>query len=200
MGDYKEVTKDSYDRHADHFAKKFRETYIPSDRSEFSTMQTLMPGKRLLDVGCGAGDHAAYFQRQGLYVRAIDLSSAMVKRAREQGIDARVMDLEQLDFARESFDGIWAMTSLLHIPKKHMAPVRDSLYGILANEGVMHVCLKQGEGEGMITDANLNMKRYFSFWNAEEFENVMHPMFSTLESWEYQRGHSTFLHWFFKKR
>jgi SAM-dependent methyltransferase len=43
----------------------------------------LEPGRRLLDVGCGAGREAIAFARAGLTVVGIDIAPAMVARARD---------------------------------------------------------------------------------------------------------------------
>jgi SAM-dependent methyltransferase len=71
-------------------------------------------GRRVLEVGCGAGTDLIRFARGGAEVTGIDLSSAAIALAREnfnqQGLtaDLREADGEQLPFADSSFDFIYA--------------------------------------------------------------------------------------------
>jgi ubiquinone/menaquinone biosynthesis C-methylase UbiE len=71
-------------------------------------------GKRVLEVGCGAGTDLVRFARGGAHVTGVDLSSAAIALAREnfrqQGLDAdlREADGENLPFPDESFDFIYA--------------------------------------------------------------------------------------------
>ncbi len=60
---------------------------------------------KVLDVGCGAGNHALLLQGKGLEVTAIDISEGAVEVATLRGVtDARKIDL--LDVSEEKFDTI----------------------------------------------------------------------------------------------
>jgi SAM-dependent methyltransferase len=73
--------------------------------------------RTFLEVGCGWGDFAARVQRDlDADVVAIDISPRMVELAREQGVDARVADVQQLPFGDGSFDCVAANWMLYHVP------------------------------------------------------------------------------------
>lgn len=67
----------------------------------------LVPGQRILDVGCGPGRHSLALARRGFSVLGVDLSDAFIVLARESaaadGIPARfeVADVRDLAFADE---------------------------------------------------------------------------------------------------
>lgn len=53
-----------------------------------------LASRRLLDLGCGAGEHARYFAEKGFEVVGVDVSDAMLTRAREGGAPAGVQFLK----------------------------------------------------------------------------------------------------------
>jgi ubiquinone/menaquinone biosynthesis C-methylase UbiE len=71
-------------------------------------------GKRVLEVGCGAGTDLVLFAKGGARVTGVDLSSSAIALAREnfrqQGLEAdlREADGEHLPFPDESFDFVYA--------------------------------------------------------------------------------------------
>lgn len=202
MEEYKAKTILSYNKHTKYHAKRFGGLTDILRRSEFKHFIELLPGKHILDLGCGSGDHGLFFKEQGLEVSAVDISKEMVALAREKGVGAEIMDIEQLAFAPATFDGIWSVTSLLHIPKAMLPKVIKDLYRILKPGGILYVCVKEGEGEGMITDnVDGTTERFFSFWRLEELIDLFLPLFSTIP-FDKERvvlDGRTFLQLFFKK-
>jgi len=72
---------------------------------------------RVLEVGCGWGELAAWVAREtGAEVVAVDLSPHMVELARESGVDARVGDVQELPFDDGEFDVAVAAWMLYHVP------------------------------------------------------------------------------------
>ena len=60
---------------------------------------------RLLSIGCGSGELEAHLLREGHGVVGLDLSTAMLKRARKRGLEALVQaDSESLPFRAARFD------------------------------------------------------------------------------------------------
>lgn len=60
---------------------------------------------RVLDIGCGAGRHALYLQRQGLDVLGIDESPLAVKVCQLRGLrDARVLPITRVSSRLGTFD------------------------------------------------------------------------------------------------
>lgn len=84
-------------------------------------------GKRLLDLGCGAGENSVYFAKQGAHCVATDYSPGMVdvalKLAASNGvkIEGRTANAMALDFPNNTFDLIYASNLLHHIPDPKIA-------------------------------------------------------------------------------
>jgi ubiquinone/menaquinone biosynthesis C-methylase UbiE len=64
------------------------------------------PGHKVLDLGCGTGEDALNLVEAGLRVRAIDVSPEMVRIARDRGVDAEVLSIENCGLLGESFDAV----------------------------------------------------------------------------------------------
>jgi 2-polyprenyl-3-methyl-5-hydroxy-6-metoxy-1,4-benzoquinol methylase len=70
-------------------------------------------GGRLLEVGCGAGELAAYLSRDGYAVVAIDSDTDSIAAAQRLGVDARIASWP--DFNAGQFDAVLFTRSLHHI-------------------------------------------------------------------------------------
>ena len=86
-----------------------------------SAVAQLRP-ERVLEVGCGWGELAAWIGREtGARVTAVDLSPRMVELAKEAGVAAQVADVQQLPFEDGSFDVAVAAWMLYHVPDRDRA-------------------------------------------------------------------------------
>lgn len=134
-----------YDRRAAAFAAATADL----DRAEaHARFLARMPaGGRILDAGCGAGRDSAHFLGLGFAVAACDLSPEMARLARERtGLDVRVLDLAEAAWEPE-FHGVWAMASLLHLPRTAVGRAAANLARALLPGGALLVSGKHGDRE-----------------------------------------------------
>lgn len=57
----------------------------------------------ILDIGCGAGSHSLYLQKEGYKVTALDSSKGAIETCRRRGVEQRIR-VDILDFTAETFD------------------------------------------------------------------------------------------------
>ena len=63
-------------------------------------------GGTVLDLGCGTGEDALHLMNGGIRVEAVDSSSERVRVARERGVDARTLSIEDVGALDARFDGV----------------------------------------------------------------------------------------------
>ncbi len=84
-------------------------------------------GKRLLDLGCGAGENSVYFAKKGAHCVATDYSPGMVEVALQLAdrygvkIEGRTANAMALEFPDNTFDLVYASNLLHHIPNPEIA-------------------------------------------------------------------------------
>ncbi|GMQ85493.1 MAG: hypothetical protein BMS9Abin07_1059 [Acidimicrobiia bacterium] len=154
-------------------------------RAAFAAFLRSEDKSRLLEIGAGSGYSAAYFAEQGFDVVATDLSPANVERARAKGLDAEVADFYDLAYEDESFDAIWAMSCLVHVPDDDLARVLAELKRVLITGGLLQVGLWEGNDEegpwgnelgGSPGDERL--RRFFSRRSEERVHRLFGGVFS----------------------
>jgi len=196
---YKEKTIQAYDEHTEHFSQNFTNLLDFENRYEFKHFEEFVPSGHILDMGCGFGEHSLYFQEKGFEVTAIDLSRTMVDKAKSIGVNAIIMDMEHMDLPQNMFDGIWAVTSLLHIPKDKVDKIFSDMHSLLKKDGILYVCVKEGIGEKIIKESETGAERFYSLWKEKELVEKAEKYFSLLESERTVLGETVFLKFFFKK-
>lgn len=201
MEEYKKITLESYNLNANEFSKKFTYLFDLEKRGEFLKFLSLLSGKKVLDLGCGSGDHALWFKKQGLDMTCVDISPVMVEICKKKGLNAILMDIEDLDFNENSFDGIWAVCSLIHLPKYKLKEVVNKINTLLMPGGVAFICMKEGEGEKVVGDKlNRFTKRYFSYWSGEDFDKLLREFFEIIDFNTAKVQDSTLLNFFLKSK
>jgi cyclopropane fatty-acyl-phospholipid synthase-like methyltransferase len=121
----------------------------------------------VLDFGCGSGRDTKYFIEAGFEVVATDGSEELCKSASEYtGITVKQMLFQELD-ETASYDGIWACSSILHLPKKELEAVFTKMIRALCNDGIIYTSFKYGTFEGERNG------RFFTDFTLETFEEFV---------------------------
>jgi SAM-dependent methyltransferase len=97
----------------------------------------------VLDLGCGTGEDAARLMQAGVSVRAIDASGEMVRMARDRGVDARFLSIEDCGLLDESFDGILSNFGALNCVAD-IESLREPLARLVRPGGYLAICLIGG--------------------------------------------------------
>ncbi len=164
----------TYNKIARNYAQQI-ETKI--DSQAITQFLSFLPSKaKILDVGCASGRDTALFQKNGYDCIGIDMSQQLLKQAKllHPHISVHYMDMRCLSFKDQSFDGIWAHASLLHIKRDEVNLVLQEFYRVLKKHGIMYITVKEGEGNSTIFEEELhNEPRHFTFFSETEISEFL---------------------------
>jgi SAM-dependent methyltransferase len=123
----------------------------------------LLPqGGSILELGCGAGNHAAEMLARGFILRATDGSPEMAEIAsRRLNHLVETMRFDELDDC-EAFDGIWASACLLHVPRAELAGILTRIHRALKSGGVFYASFKAGDDDGRDS-----LGRYYNYVSSD---------------------------------
>lgn len=151
------------------------------ERADFLMLLQKEQKRSLLEIGAGVGRDSLFFQENGLETRCIDLSPAMVAFCRQKGLDAQVMDVAELDFPDESFDTVYSMNSLLHLPKAEFPGALAQIRRVLKPGGLFFLGVYGGDDhEGIRTEDYTEPKRFFSSFSDERIRQETARVFDIL--------------------
>ena len=159
-----DTTLNYYNNNAETFIKGTVAVDFSDTQDKFLS---LLSGKKILDFGCGSGRDTKYFLEKDYEVTAIDGSVELCKAASlYTGIEVKHMLFQELDESA-AYDGIWACSSILHLPKSELKEVFLKMSEALVPDGIIYTSFKYGTFEG---DRN---GRYFTDFTTETFASFI---------------------------
>jgi len=170
------------------------------DRSVGNLIVSLLdpkPGERVLDIGCGSGNHLIILNRMGLNVSGIDASPLMVRKAKErlgQRCLLRTGIAESLPFGDNEFDLAVFINSLEFLDDPLKA-LREA--GRVTNRkvfvGVINSLSWNGllrRVQGYLGDPLFNRARFYNLW---QIRSLMQMAYGPVPiSWECIKVSSSF--------
>lgn len=141
-------TSQWYDVNAQDFISRADRLDPSDDLLEFT--RKLAPGARILDLGCGTGRDLKAFLSLGFDAHGLDGSAQLAEySARRLSDPGRVRHQSFQDFndAPGSWDGIWAMASLIHVPRNDRQDIFQKVLASLKPNGVFKAYFKYGDAD-----------------------------------------------------
>lgn len=175
-----EELQSSYDRVAENYARQFRGEMDrkPFDRKMLEWLAEKIGGAGVIcDMGCGPGQIARYLHSRGVKVCGVDLSQAMVAQAQElnPAIPFQRGDMLNLsNVADNSYGGIAAFYSIVHLPRQKVVQALQELKRVLRPQGVLLLAFHIGQeikhlDEFLDKEVSLD----FFFFETEEVKNYL---------------------------
>jgi len=158
-------TLNYYNENAEEFTASTINVDFTNVQDKF--LNKLSSSSSILDFGCGAGRDTKYFLEKGYMVEAIDGSEELCKLASEYtGTEVKRMFFQELHDV-EKYDGIWACSSILHLPYEELVEVMKKMKVALKDTGIIYTSFKYGSFEGVRNG------RYFIDMTEESLEKLL---------------------------
>lgn len=176
--DVTRILRDAYDRRVAERALRPAPAWETAERDLFLEVLRREGATTVLELGAATGADAACFAESGLEVVCVDLSPQMVERCRARGLVAHVMDVADLRFPPESFEAVYAMNCLVHVPASQLRGVLEGIRRVVVPGGLFYLGLYGGRAfEGVWDDDHFDPKRFFCHHRDEDLGARVQELF-----------------------
>lgn len=162
----------------DDIAKEYAEEFFYDTSDDPYTQEFLdsLDGDKVLDAGCGNGEDVKFMLERGFEPIGIDLSKGMLQVAKERVPNGnfQVMDMANIEFPDNSFDGILSNCSLFHIPAEELPSVLKHFGRVLKPNGKLMLVLQEGNSEEMVEEPyRPGVFIYMRYFSLEEIQALL---------------------------
>jgi len=151
----------------------------------------------VVDVGAGPGLDVVEFASAGLDAVGVDLTPGNVSAMRRRGLRAVCGSIYDPPLTPHSFDAVWSMSTLVHVPDSRFDQAVDGLVSLAGPDAPIAVGTWGGfDFEGRSEHGDIRPYRFFALRSHERFRELMErhgrvEQFETIvvdpaSDWEYQ--------------
>ena len=144
----------------------------------------LESGSSVLELGCGNGLPVAKKLTTEFTVTGVDVSGKQIERARANVPNAEFLasDMSKLDYPPDSFAGVIALYSIIHLPRELHAALFRSIYSWLKPGGIFLATLNSTESENWIEEDWFGASMYWSGYSPEHAKEMIKESGFVMES------------------
>jgi SAM-dependent methyltransferase len=194
-------TIETYNKYAKIYDQEVIEFWESFPKEFIQQFVENLPGKRVLNLGSGSGRDALLLRDTGLEVICFDASQAMVDMTTKLGFESHLATFDELSFPAASFDGVWAYTSLIHIPKTEAKEVIARAHGLLKSQGLFAIGVIEGSAERTVERKTMpDTTRFFKDYTSDELKQLIEPIgFSHMYEDIYKPHNSAYLNQLYRR-
>ena len=148
-----------YDNRSQEYAEEVKNFDLRKSYHDFLSLLPEAKFHSVLDFGCGTGRDLKYFADHGIQAVGLDGSKKMCDLARKtSGCKAFQQNFLSLELPPSRFHGIFACSSLFHIPRTELPRILHQLHYSLKDDGALFIANPVGDLED---------------WDGESYGNYM---------------------------
>lgn len=169
------IVKDDYNAIADTYAKCYSEIdYCKTYIDEFIAT---LSGKKVLDIGCGAGQITDYLTQKGIESIGIDFSEELLKIAKKnfpssKFILADICEYEQ----KQQVDGIITKDVLFHLSDENLIAVLQKFRRLLKPNGNLCIIMDMPKEAGeqiFVEELDDKYQIYYNYLTPEKLRDLL---------------------------
>lgn len=199
--DHKSTVAAGYDKIGETYGTQAtRSRTAQRAKYESVLLDGLDEGVRVLDLGCGSGIPTTRRLARKFRVTGADISEKQVERARINVPDAEFVcsDMATLEFPPNTFDGVGAYYSIIHLPRDEQGAMLKSITSWLRPGGLFVASLGLSDTEVDFDQSWMGAPMFWSAYDAETNRRLIDEaglvIISALEETTYLRGKEAALH------
>ncbi len=170
----KKMVEDGYDQLSDEYTRIRR--LSTRDRKYIDLLMERSPkGGRLLDLGCGGGIPSTKELARHFKVVGIDFSHNQIERARKNVPEGEFhrMDMTRMSFKKNSFDAVFSLLAIIHVPREEKAGLFASIQEILKPNGHLLIGIGCDDWVSEPGDDFMDQPMYWSQFGAKKTEAMI---------------------------
>ena len=180
----RKIVKDDYNVIADTYAKCYSEIdYCKTYIDEFIAS---LSGKKVLDIGCGAGQITDYLTQKGIRAIGLDFSQELLKIARQnfpksKFILADICEYEQ----KEQVDGIITKDVLFHMSDENLIQVLQKFRKLLNPNGSLCIIMDMPKEAGeqiFVEELDDKHQIYYNYLTPEKLKELLEKTGFSIEN------------------
>jgi len=158
-------------------AKLYSDSTFKNDQNS-QLFTSLLPGKKILDAGCGPGHDTNMFFQMEYDAVGVDISEGLIAEAKHKYPNCIFVEgnLLTLPFKKNTFDGVWSQASLLHLETEmEVKRALKEFYRVLKSDGILYVYVKKQEGKektAVVSDSVSHHDRFFQYFSVIEIKDL----------------------------
>jgi|SRR5579884_272450 len=164
MSNLRQTIKSYEDRGESYLRQK--DSVEKDSHSLLRKFKKLVKGQSILEIGFGVGNDAEWFLDNRFFYTGVEPVLKFCKNlhAKFPWINILNSDVREIEFRPETFDGIWAMASLIHLEDEDLSEVLKKFHSWLKKDGIVYISLKEGRKKITTEDG-----RYFNLYTRSRF-------------------------------
>ena len=171
------ATAQAYEAYAEAFANRVSDpSWVEPQVARL--VQLLPRWASVLDVGCGPGRELHRLGAVGLRTVGLDISGRLLRLAGEHSPASQLVrgEFGRLPFRHHSFEAVWAVSSLLHLPSSATGAALAEVWRVLKPGGVFFSVMQRGSFEGFAPPTateTIQAPRYFTFHQPDTWRALL---------------------------
>ena len=171
----RKIVKDDYNAIADTYAKCYSEIeYCKAYIDEFIAS---LAGKKVLDIGCGAGQITDYLTQRGIGAIGIDFSEELLKIAKQNFPNSKFILADICDYEqKEQVDGIITKDVLFHLSDENLIQVLQKFRRMLKPNGNLCIIMDMPKEAGeqiFVEELDDKYQIYYNYLTPEKLKDLL---------------------------